>query len=70
MKLLLSITPCGSASVVDGGLRCGNIRTQNNRPRVCNALLLKLNPLGQAAGDIKCKRCGQQLTVSLVAPST
>ncbi len=67
MKLLVSITH-GRAFVQDEGLRCGNPRTQSGRTRVCNALLLKLNPLGQVAGDIKCKRCGQQIVVELVSP--
>jgi len=67
MKLLLNITH-GKAVVTDGGLRCANTRLQNNQARVCNALLLKLNPLGQVAGDLKCKRCGQQIVVELVTP--
>jgi predicted RNA-binding Zn-ribbon protein involved in translation (DUF1610 family) len=64
MTLLIRITQ-GKAFVKDEGLRCGTVRLQNGNNRVCNRLLMKLNPLGQAAGDFKCPTCGQHVVVEL-----
>lgn len=66
MKLLTYVTK-GKAWVTEEGLRCAAPR-EDSPELICHKLLAKKNEAGQIAGNFRCKRCKQEIEVTLSPP--
>jgi hypothetical protein len=65
--MVQTIITSGKAVLINGGLRCNNLR-EADPTKKCGRQLVRANSAGQIAGDFLCPRCGNHIEVTVARP--